>query len=456
MIQANSIFVAITGFEQDGNDWVDEAIRRGAVAVVTEKQAVRPVPQIIVPDARAALADLAAKFYAYDGAGIEVYAVTGTNGKTSSCFLIRNIMQARSHCTGLITSLIYDTGCDQIPASRTTPESLDVYRLLNLMKKNKCTRVVIEVSSHALTLHRVKNLVVKVALFTNITRDHLDFHTDMDDYLRAKARLLDMAVGEDSRVVINYDCPEFRPLLKQANCPIMTYSLEDSSADVYLKNYRLKPDGSEFELCIPGGSRTINFGLTGRYNLYNALAASAVSIAAGMDLDTVVIGLENSTVIPGRLERIDVEAPFTVFIDYAHTPDALTRTVETLKEIGSGRVLTLFGCGGDRDRGKRPLMGKAVTDISDYSVLTSDNPRSENPQRILDDVTPGFVVGKQIEVIEDRREAIEHILDQAEPEDIILLAGKGDENYQEIDGVRHPFSDREIAVENMNRLGYGK
>jgi UDP-N-acetylmuramoyl-L-alanyl-D-glutamate--2,6-diaminopimelate ligase len=456
MVKPDSIFVAITGFEQDGNIWVDEAISRGAVAVVSERQSTRPVPQIIVPDARAALADLAVKFYAYSGAGIDIYAVTGTNGKTTSCLLITNILQAQGKRTGMISSLVYDTGRDQIPATRTTPESLDVYRLLYLMKKNRCSAAVIEISSHALVLQRVKNLNIKVALFTNITRDHLDFHADMDDYLNAKARLLDMVADNDKWAVINYDCPEFRPFVDKAQCSTMTYSMDDDSADIHLKNYQFRPDGSVFELCTPQGKRQVNFKLTGRYNLYNALGAGSAAIAAGVGLDDVVSGLESSAVIPGRLERIESDAPFTVFIDYAHTPDALSRTVETLKEIGAGRVLTLFGCGGDRDRGKRPMMGKAVTSISDYSVLTSDNPRSENPRQILDDVEPGFARSAQVKVIEDRREAIRHILDRASDRDIVLLAGKGAEDYQEIDGMRHPFSDKEIAIENLNRLGYGQ
>jgi UDP-N-acetylmuramoyl-L-alanyl-D-glutamate--2,6-diaminopimelate ligase len=455
MIKPDSLFVAITGFDQDGNNWIEEAVSRGAVAVVTEKQAVRPVPQIIVKDARAALADLAAKFYAYSGVGISIFAVTGTNGKTTSCFLIRNILQALGKTTGLIASLVYDTGRDQIPAARTTPESLDVYRLLYLMKKNECTHAVIEVSSHALVLQRVKNLNVDVALFTNITRDHLDFHADMDDYLNAKARLLEMVSDQSKWAVINYDCAEFRPFLEKARCSTLTYSLEDKNADIYLKDYRLKPDGSEFEICTPGGSQSVTFGLTGRFNLYNAVAAAGAAYAGGIELETIASGLANATVIPGRLERIESDATFTVFIDYAHTPDALKRTIEALKEIGSGRVLALFGCGGDRDRGKRPLMGEAVTSTADYAVLTSDNPRSENPQQILNDVKPGFATGARIELIEDRRKAIGHILEFAKARDIVLLAGKGAENYQEIDGVRHPFSDRDIAIENLKRLGYG-
>lgn len=456
MIQPNALFVAITGFQHDGNDYVDEAINRGAAAVVTEKQTTRPVPQVIVPDARAALADLAAAFYGYDGAAMDVFGITGTNGKTTSCFLLRRILEAHGRRTGLVTSLVYDTGRDQIPAARTTPESLDIYRMLYLMRKNECTAAVIEISSHALALHRVRNLNVRVAVFTNITRDHLDFHADMDEYLNTKARLLDMVDDPSKRAVINYDCPEFRPFLSRGNASKLTYSVADDSADVHLRNCRLSPRGSRFELVSPVGSREMTIKLTGRFNLYNTLAASAAASAADIDLDTIAAGLEQAEVIPGRLERIAMEAPFSIFVDYAHTPDALTRTIEALKEIGGDRVLVLFGCGGDRDRGKRPMMGRAVTSAADYTVLTSDNPRTEDPARILDDVKPGFAAGAEVEVIADRREAIAHILGRAGAGDIVLLAGKGAEDYQEINGVRYPFSDREVAVQCLRDLGYGE
>lgn len=454
-ITPKSLFVAITGFQQDGNTWIDDAIARGATAVVTEKQTTRPIPQIIVPDARAALADLAVRFCDYHAADMDIFGVTGTNGKTTSCFLIGNICRAAGRPCGLITSLVYDTGAEQLPAARTTPESLDVYRLLKKMRENGCTGAVVEISSHALVLHRVRNLDVKVALFTNITRDHLDFHSDMDDYLAAKARLLDMVAGPDKWAVINYDVPEFRTLLDKAQCHTLTYSLSDSAADAYLKNIELTPHGSAFDLCLPDVSRSVKISLTGRYNLYNSLAAAAAAAAAGIEPHAIVAGLESSHVIPGRLERIDSPAPFTVFIDYAHTPDALARTLETLHEISSGRVLALFGCGGDRDRGKRPLMGRAVSSNADYAVLTSDNPRTEDPWKIIDDVKPGLDGGATVEIIEDRREAIAHIIDRAGEGDVVLLAGKGAENYQEINGVRHPFSDRDIALSYMRKRGYG-
>ncbi|MEE9442778.1 MAG: UDP-N-acetylmuramoyl-L-alanyl-D-glutamate--2,6-diaminopimelate ligase [candidate division Zixibacteria bacterium] len=456
MIKPGSAFVAITGFQQDGNLFAQDAIEKGAVAIITEKEGDYSVPQMIVPDTRMALADLSALIYDYEKNKIKICAVTGTNGKTTSCFLIRNILNARGKRTGLVTSLVYDTLRDQITASRTTPESLDIFRLLTAMKNNFCTNTVIEVSSHALMLHRIRNLNIQVALFTNFTREHLDFHKDMNDYLEAKAKLLDFVTSKTQWAVLNYDCPEFRGFLDRLTCSHMTYSLSDPGADVYLEHFELRPDGSSLELRTPMGVKHIDFKLPGRYNLYNALAAATASLASGVDIDSVATGLANSRVIPGRLERIESNAPFSVFIDYAHTPDALKRTIETLKEIGTGRVLTLFGCGGDRDRGKRPLMAEAVALSSDYCVLTSDNPRSEDPQQIINDAQAGFTNGARAEIIKDREEAIKHILENSEQGDIILLAGKGAEEYQEINGVRYPFSDKDVAIKYLEKMRHGR
>lgn len=454
MVKPNSLFVAIKGFVHDGNEWVDEAVDRGAAAVLTEKRSSRSIPQIIVPDARSAMADLAAMMYGHPESQLDIFAVTGTNGKTTTCFLLKKMIEATGKRVGLISSLVYDTGKDQIPAGRTTPESLDMYRLLHMMTRNECTHAVVEVSSHALVLQRVKNLKVRVAAFTNITRDHLDFHADMDDYLNAKARLLDMVDDPAKSAAINYDCEEFRPFLKRGRNRKLSYSIDNDAADVHLAKVQLRPSGSHFELHAPDGTREIEYKLTGRYNLYNALAASAAALAGGLGVDAVAAGLANAEVVPGRLERIDSDAPFSIFIDFAHTPDALRRTIETLRETSKGRILVLFGCGGDRDRGKRPLMGEAVTSLADHAVLTSDNPRSENPARIIDDVRPGLKDGAEVKIIEDRKEAVAHIIEAARDGDVVLLAGKGAENYQEIKGVRHPYSDREEAAKQLEKRGY--
>lgn len=455
MIKPEYAFVAIRGFKTDGNSYIDDAVKRGAVAIITDREQECSVPLLVVPDARAALADVAARFYGYEKNNLKICGVTGTNGKTTTCFLLRNLLLARSKRAGLISSLIYDTTKEQIPAARTTPESLDIHRLLFIMKNNFCTNVVMEISSHALMLDRIRNLDIQVAVFTNFTRDHLDFHESMEEYLGAKAKLLDFVAAENKWAVLNYDSPELMSLKDRIVGSYMTYSLSDPGADIYLEHFELRPDGSTFELHTPMGSRSINFQLPGRFNLYNALAAATGAMASGIDIDSVKLGLEQSRVIPGRLERVECSAPFSIFIDYAHTPDALTRTIEALRELSTGNILTLFGCGGDRDSGKRPLMGKAVTEVSDYSVLTSDNPRSEDPQKIIDDVLPGIVNGAKIETIADRKEAIEHIISKAAEGDIVLLAGKGAENYQEIDGVRHEFLDKGIAVAQIKKLGFG-
>ncbi|MCK5125777.1 MAG: UDP-N-acetylmuramoyl-L-alanyl-D-glutamate--2,6-diaminopimelate ligase [candidate division Zixibacteria bacterium] len=456
MIQPGSVFVAIRGFATDGNKYIDDAIAKGAVAVVTDQECNCSVPQVVVPDARRALADLAAKLYNYANNRIKICGVTGTNGKTTSCFLLRNLFYARSKRTGIITSLEYDTTKDKIAASRTTPEALDIHRLLHIMKNNFCTNAIIEISSHALVLHRVRNLDIQVALYTNFTRDHLDFHNTMEEYLEAKAKLLDFVNQENKWAVINYDCPEFMSLKDRITGSYMTYSLSDPGADVYLEHFTLNPEGSRFEIHSPMGNRAIKFRLPGRFNLYNALGAATAAMASGIDIDSIKTGLENSKVIPGRLERIKCNAPFSIFVDYAHTPDAITRTIESLRELGDGRILTLFGCGGDRDRGKRPLMGKAATEASNYSVLTSDNPRSEDPEQIIEDVKPGFAEGARVDTISDRDIAISHLLGQAKEGDILLLAGKGAEPYQDINGVKHPFLDKDVALTHLDKMGYSK
>jgi UDP-N-acetylmuramoyl-L-alanyl-D-glutamate--2,6-diaminopimelate ligase len=454
MIKPGSIFVAVTGYKDNGNRYIDDAVANGAVAVATEAKAERTIPQLIVPNARAALADLAALFYSPEGQTLKVCGVTGTNGKTTTCFLIKRMMEARGKKVGLITSLLYDDGRNRIKAERTTPESLDIHRLLHAMTHNSCANAIIEVSSHALALERVRNIEFQIAVYTNLTRDHLDFHADMDEYLEAKALLLEKVVGEDKWAIINIDSEPFRSLLPRVKCSHLTYALEDSSADLYLESYELRPDGATFMLHTPTGTRKVIWRLVGKFNLYNALAAAGGAFASGIDLDAIVAGLEAAETIPGRLQRVQSDAPFSVYIDFAHTPEALNDTLDTLRELNGGRILTLFGCGGDRDRGKRPLMAGAVCRKSDYVVLTSDNPRSEELAQIFDDAREGFLPGVTVEVIEDRGEAIRTIIDHAEPGDKVLLAGKGAEEYQEIKGERHPFSDKAEATAALKQQGY--
>ncbi|NOY87876.1 MAG: UDP-N-acetylmuramoyl-L-alanyl-D-glutamate--2,6-diaminopimelate ligase [FCB group bacterium] len=454
MLRKNSLFIAVNGYKRDGYDFVKQAKENGAVAVMGERKECPDIENhVTVVNVRKAMADVAAKFYGFPGLKIKACGVTGTNGKTTTCYLMKNILETRNKITGLVTSQIYDTGREVFDAERTTPEALDLQRLLFLMRKNFCVNAVIEVSSHALVLHRVDNIDFRVAVYTNLTRDHLDFHRTMDEYFKAKALLAKRLKGELSYLVINLDVPEFQSLLQELDASYMTYSLSDNQADVYCQNYEIKPEGTTFDLMTPMGKRTISIKLAGRFNLINAVAAAAGGLACGADLDSVVVGLEKAQAVSGRFNYLNVGQPFAVYVDYAHTPDAIARLCRSAREIAQGRLLLLFGCGGDRDKGKRPLMGQVATTQADYVVVTSDNPRAEDPLAIIEDIKPGLV-GNNYEIYPDRKEAIDKIMKKAQADDVVLLAGKGAENYQEVKGVKHPFSDEEEALKVLAAMGY--
>jgi len=454
LLKANSLFIAIKGFQRDGYDFLEQARSQGAVAVMGERKSCDLFDNhVTVPDARKAMADVAARFYGFPGMSIKVCGVTGTNGKTTTCYLIKAILEARSKTTGLVTSSVYDTGKEIFEAERTTPESLDMQRLLFLMKKNHCVNAVIEVSSHALALNRVDNIDFRVAVYTNLTRDHLDFHHTMEEYFEAKAQLVKRLDGPLSYAVINLDVPEFRKLFGDFTSSFMTYSLDNRSADIYLDKYEIEHGKSIFDMVTPMGKATVSLPLPGRFNLMNALAAAAGGLASGIDLDSVVRGLESVRSVPGRFDYVDNGQPFAVYVDYAHTPDAIERLCQAAREITTGKIYLLFGCGGDRDKGKRPLMGQAATIGADFAVVSSDNPRGEEPLDIIEDIKPGLE-GKNHEIIPDRLEAIAAVLKMASPGDAVLLAGKGAENYQEIKGVRYPFDDTAEARKVLRELGY--
>ena len=453
-VRENSLFFAVKGFKTDGYDFIEDAKSRGAVAVMGERDGHKAVTtHIKVPDIRRAMSDTSARFYNYPGLRLKVCGVTGTNGKTTTCNLVKKILEARNKRVGLITSLLYDTGREKFKADRTTPESLDLQRLLFLMRKNQCVNAVVEVSSHALALHRADNINFRVAIFTNFTRDHLDFHGSMEEYFKAKALLAKKLDGPLSYAVINLDVPEFHQLFGDLSSPFVAYSLSDRKADVYAGDYDIKPSGTTFDLVTPMGQRTVSYKLPGKFNLINALAAAAGGLASGADLETVVRGLEDGQPIPGRFNYIDMGQPFSVFVDFAHTPDAIERLCESAREVSKGKLFLLFGCGGDRDKGKRPIMGTMATTRADYAVVTSDNPRSEDPQAIINEIKPGLK-GKNHEVIVDRHEAIIAILKKAGPGDVVLLAGKGAETYQEIKGVQYPFDDSKEARAALKEMGY--
>jgi len=453
-IKSDALFIAIKGYAQDGFDFVEQAGEAGAVAVMGERDNCDAVDNYVrVPNVRKAMADVSAKFYGFPGYKLKAIGVTGTNGKTTTCYLLRCILEARNKKVGLITSQEYYTGKETFSAERTTPESLDMQRLLYLMKGNYCMNAIIEVSSHGLVLHRVDNIDFRVAVYTNLTRDHLDFHKSMEEYFQAKKQLAMRLEGPLSYAVINLDVDEFRPLLGEISSSYMTYSLEDDKADVYCASRKLEPEQTTFDLVTPMGAGIVRLRLPGKFNLQNALAAAAGGLAGGVDLDNVIKGLERANPVAGRLSTVKCGQPFAVFVDFAHTPDAIIRLCETVRELTDGRLLLLFGCGGDRDKGKRPLMGKAAMEYADYSVVTTDNPRSEEPEAIIEDIKLVLDSAK-CEIRIDRKEAIAAIMKKATPGDAVILAGKGAEPYQEIKGERIPFSDTAEAELALANLGY--
>lgn len=454
LIKKNGLFFAVKGFNVDGYDFVEQAVAKGAVAVMGERKEYNQIAtHVQVPDIRKAMAHVSAVFYGHPGEKIKVCGITGTNGKTTVSYLLKRILEKRNKKTGLVCSTIYDTGKEIFPAERTTPESLDLQRLLFLMKKNYCVNAVIEVSSHGLALNRVDQVNFRVAVYTNISRDHLDFHGSMEEYLKTKMLLMDKLEGPLSYVVINLDVPEFRQFFGDFSSLYISYSLKDSNADVYCASYEIKPEETVFDIVTPMGTDTVSFPLPGRFNLINALAAAAAGLASGVDIDNVIAGLEDAKPVPGRFAPVVHGQPFGVLVDFAHTPDAIERLCQSARELTDGRLLILFGCGGNRDKGKRPLMGEAATSGSDFAVVTSDNPRSEDPLAIIEDIKPGLQ-GDSYEICPDRKEAIKLILEKAKPGDIVLISGKGSENYQEIKGKRIHFDDTAEVKVVLSNMGF--
>lgn len=452
-VSAGSVFVAIPGLCVDGADFAGEAVERGACAVVSERApaAAVDIPWIITADCRQALADLSAKFYNYPGKTLKVCGITGTNGKTTSALMLKKVLEQRNKRVGLISSLSYDTCGEVFPAERTTPESLEIQRLLYLMRENQCNNVVMEVSSHALELKRVENIEFRVGLFTNLTRDHLDFHGDMDSYFAAKRKLLEKLDGLTKYAVVNLDEPRFRELFGAMKSAYLSFSLSDTSADIFVSGFELSAEGTIFDLSTPMGSRTVKLQLVGRFNLMNTLGVVGAAMASGVDLDTIVNGLENYSETPGRLQKVDCGQPFSVLIDYAHTPDAIATVIADLRQIMKGKIIAVFGCGGDRDRGKRKLMAEAAC-TADLAVVTSDNPRSEDPLKIIEDIKPGLSGEYLIEP--ERGKAIEMALAKAGEGDLVLLLGKGAETYEITSAGRQEYSELEVTRSALAKLGH--
>ncbi|HOA40725.1 MAG: UDP-N-acetylmuramoyl-L-alanyl-D-glutamate--2,6-diaminopimelate ligase [Halanaerobiales bacterium] len=447
-VEEGSLFICIEGFKDDGHDYINKAIQNGAVAIVVEKE-LETYPDGItvveVADSRETMAYLAAAFFNDPLEKLDLIGVTGTNGKTTTTYIIKSILDNTGRATGLIGSIKNIIGEKTLPATRTTPESMDLYGLFAEMLENRLSHAVMEVSSHALDLKRVEGMDFKVAIFTNISQDHLDFHQSFDEYLLAKSKLFQQ-LGPGGFAVVNIDDPRSEQIIAAAKGEILTYAIK-KEADFQARDIKINSRGVSFT--VEGKYNfSLNMKLTGLFNVYNALAAIACGYALGLSPEEVKSGLEKVNGVAGRFEIVDEGQDFTVIVDFAHTPDGLENVLQTALELAKGKIHIVFGCGGDRDKGKRPEMGRIAAEYGDYLVLTSDNPRSEDPIAIIKDIEQGLEKSTTpYEVILDRREAIFYAIEKAGPGDMVLIFGKGHETYQIFKDKTISFDDRQVARE---------
>ena len=452
------LFVALEGHSDDGHRYIQSAIDNGAVGVVAQREGTyRVKAQAIVPDTRKALALLASRFYDYPSDRLKLVGVTGTNGKTTITYLVRSILQQDQKKVGLIGTIAYWLDEQKISAPNTTPESLDLQRMFSQMLTRGISAAVMEVSSHALVMHRVDGTAFDVAVFTNLNHEHLDFHKTMDAYREAKGLLFQKIKKDRGMAVINRDDPQWEYFYDLTEKKGWTYSLTDLKADFYTKSYQCTHQGSHIEMVTPRGELTISTKLIGESNIYNTLAGAAAGFALKIDPLIIKLGLESASVVPGRMESIQAGQAFNLWIDYGHTPHAFEFLLKTARKMTKGKVLFLFGCGGDRDKGKRPLMGEVASSYADHIFLTEDNPRNEDPREIIDQILQGIPDKNKVEIIIDRKEGIRKAIETAQAGDTLILAGKGHEEYQIIGSQKILFSDKETAVELLSvKLGIGK
>lgn len=462
-VRAGTLFVAVKGERVDGHEFVDAAIRQHAGAVVLQRgEPVLAVPTIRVRDSRAALGLLGSRFHGDPTTRLRVVGITGTNGKTTTTYVCKALLESAGRRIGLVGTVAYLIGQEVLPASHTTPGAIELQRLFGRMVEARLDGAVMEVSSHALSLDRTAGVAFDVAVFTNLTQDHLDFHGSMDEYFRAKLRLFTGLrpgglKGGGQRAIVNVDDERGEAVRAACAVPVWTYGMS-KKADLCAEEIRLSPHGTSFNLRSPAGSSRIESRLVGEHNVHNLLAAIGVALNEGMTLDQITSGLEHVSNVPGRFERVEAGQDFTVVVDYAHTDDALTRLLTAAQALRTGRIITVFGCGGDRDRTKRPKMGRVAVRYSDIVILTSDNPRTEDPAAILADVEVGVKEALkespavQYSLIPDRRLAIEQAVREARTSDMILIAGKGHEDYQIIGTQKFHFDDREVAREALRNV----
>ncbi len=443
-VTEDSLFVAITGFATDGNKYIPMALEKGAKVIVTAQKQPESVPYVLVESDRLALAQLGANFFDHPGNAMKLIGVTGTNGKTSTTLLLKHVLETTVGAkVGLMGTMENMVGQTVIPTERTTPESFELQALLAQMRDAGCTHAIMEVSSHAIALDRVAGLHYEVAAFTNLTEDHLDFHKTMEHYCDTKAELFRRC----KKAVANRDDDWFDRITEHATCRLLTTSVK-GGADLSAENLELLSDGISFTALYNGEKVAVRLPIPGKFTVYNALSVLGCAIQLGIPLAEAAAALGSAKGVKGRVEVVPTPGTdYTVLIDYAHTPDGLENVLSSVKGYCKGRLIAVFGCGGDRDPVKRPIMGKIGVDIADFAIITSDNPRTEDPGKIIQDILKGVNSEKNnYEIIENRPKAIQHAMDIAGKNDIIVLAGKGHETYQEICGVKHHLDEREVVA----------
>ncbi len=477
LIEKDFLFVAIKGFSVNGHDYIEDAVSRGSAAVIVEntvgvknmrRSAVQDgITFIEVSDSREALAFASTAFYGHPSEKLSLIGITGTNGKTTTSFITRSIINAGGRGAGLLGSIRYMTGKRTTAAPNTTPESLDLQRYMGEMVSNEMEYAVLEVSSHALALKRVERCQFDIAAFTNFTRDHLDFHGTMDGYLSAKNKIFNLLSAEGT-AVLNWDDPMIRPIAEKLDCNVITFGTEEGAmfrAENIKEGGREKsevrsgksdertamPSGLSFDIQAPGSRFRVDSQFIGRFNVYNILTSVAITHALGFSDEVIQKGIQEAGPVEGRFENIDEGQNFLCIVDYAHTDDALKNSLEETRAITKGKVITVFGCGGDRDRTKRPLMGAVASEMSDLVFVTSDNPRFEDPVGIIEEIIKGIKKNNYSKQ-PDREQAIREAVSIAEEGDTLLVAGKGHEDYQDIKGVRNHFSDKEILRKELRKI----
>jgi UDP-N-acetylmuramoyl-L-alanyl-D-glutamate--2,6-diaminopimelate ligase len=465
-IQPGYLFICIEGYKTDGHRYAPQAIEKGAIALLVNKE-ITGIPaeivQVKVPDTRIAEAFLAAKFYDYPTRKMPVIGITGTNGKTTTTYLIESILQHAGHQPGIMGTIAYRYADKFIAAKNTTPSALELNQLMARMVEAGCDYLVMEVSSHSLAQGRVEGIDFDVGIFTNLTRDHLDFHITLEEYLKAKCLLfVKLGEGFDKKypkfAVVNMDDQYATQVIAASMVPVVKYGVS-SDADIRAANIIQTPDGLHFDLITPLGKTQIQLQLSGYFNVYNALAAAAALSKTEITLAQIKSGLESLTIVPGRFQSIDCGQDFMVIVDYAHTDDALLNLLKSARQLTNQKLFVVFGCGGDRDRGKRPKMGEIAAKLADYSIVTSDNPRTEDPARIALDVEIGIkrIISDmdKYKIVLDRKSAIAIAIGMAKKGDVVVIAGKGHENYQVFADRTIHFDDSEVATEILKQIGKG-